>query len=124
MPTGEGFFICFKRSVSFQVVYDDLLAYGVDTAPLELDGLLCRNEGDMEADRLELIEAAAMQLPQAERAILAEHLLESLDKPDDILAAWVEEAERRADAHERGDVPTVTLSAAMQQALAGLPDRH
>jgi hypothetical protein len=42
------------------------------------------------------IEAAALQLTQAERAKLAERLLVSLDEDDEILAAWVEEAERRA----------------------------
>jgi putative addiction module component (TIGR02574 family) len=78
----------------------------------------------MDVDRLELIEAAAMQLTHAERTILAEHLLESLDKPDDIMAAWVETAERRADAHERGEVQVVTLNAAMRHAFAGLPEHR
>lgn len=55
---------------------------------------------------VEDIEAAALQLPADKRAQLAERLLASLEKDDEILAAWVEEAERRADALERGEEET------------------
>ena len=47
---------------------------------------------------LEEIEAMALQLPASDRSHLAESLLASLSEEDEILAAWIEEAERRADA--------------------------
>lgn len=56
---------------------------------------------------LEDIEAAALQLAPSDRAHLAERLLVSLDEDDEILAAWVEEAERRADAYERGEMGAI-----------------
>jgi putative addiction module component (TIGR02574 family) len=43
----------------------------------------------------ENIEAAALQLPEPERARLAELLLASLDEEDEIAAAWADEAQRR-----------------------------
>ena len=56
---------------------------------------------------LEDIEAAALQLAPTERAKLAERLLVSLEEDDEILAAWIEEAERRGDAYERGDMGAI-----------------
>ena len=59
---------------------------------------------------LEDIEAAALQLAPAERAHLAERLLVSLDEDDEIMAAWVEEAERRANAFDRASPMTSLAS--------------
>lgn len=56
---------------------------------------------------LQDIEAAALQLPRAERAKLAESLLASLDEHDEILASWVAEAERRGEAYERGEMEAI-----------------
>lgn len=73
---------------------------------------------------LEDIEAAALQLTPAERARLAERLLASLDEDDEILAAWVEEAERRADAFERGEIEAVDFDEAIAQARARIAKRQ
>ncbi len=72
-------------------------------------------------ETVEIIEAAAMQLTSSQRTHLVERLLISLETDDEILAAWIQEAERRADAYDRGEVGTTTLEAALSQARAGLP---
>jgi putative addiction module component (TIGR02574 family) len=52
---------------------------------------------------------AALSLPPEERAALANHLLASLDGPDQkaIDAAWAEEAERRMHELDEGIVEAV-----------------
>jgi putative addiction module component (TIGR02574 family) len=46
-----------------------------------------------------------LSLPPGERARLAEQLLESLEPPNERnRQLWAEEAERRVDAYERGDL--------------------
>ncbi|MDD2884879.1 MAG: addiction module protein [Dechloromonas sp.] len=67
---------------------------------------------------LEDIEAAALQLAPAERAKLAERLLVSLDEDDEILASWVEEAERRGDAYDRGEMGAIDFDESIAQAKA------
>lgn len=62
---------------------------------------------------LEDIEAAALQLAPSERAHLAERLLVSLEEDDEILAAWVEEAERRGEAFERGEMGAIDFDESM-----------
>ena len=69
---------------------------------------------------LEDIEAAALQLTQADRARLAERLLTSLDEDDEILAAWVEEAERRADAFDRGEMGAIDFDESLARLKAKL----
>ena len=44
-----------------------------------------------------------MQLEPAERALLADHLLQSLENTE-ILEAWVEESERRLKAFENEEI--------------------
>ncbi len=56
------------------------------------------------------IEAAALELPRADRVHLAERLLESLDTDDEMLQAWIDESERRLDAIDRGEMKTVPFS--------------
>ena len=73
----------------------------------------------MISSALEDIEALAMQLTPAERAHLAERLLLSLNEYD-ILASWVEEAERRADAFDRGEMESIDFDEAIAQARARL----
>lgn len=73
---------------------------------------------------LEDIEAAALQLAPAERAKLAERLLISLDEDDEILASWVEEAERRGDAYDRGEMGAIDFDEAIAQARARLANRQ
>jgi Putative addiction module component len=62
---------------------------------------------------LEDIEAAALQLAPSERAHLAERMLVSLEEDDEILAAWVEEAERRGEAFERGEMGAIDFDESM-----------
>lgn len=69
---------------------------------------------------LEDIEAAALQLAPAERAHLAERLLVSLEEDDEILAAWVEEAERRGDAYDRGEMEAIDFDESMARLKAKL----
>lgn len=73
---------------------------------------------------LEDIEAAALQLTRGERARLAEHLLMSQEEDDEILIAWVEEAERRADAYERGEMEAIDFDEAIAQARARIANRR
>lgn len=51
-------------------------------------------------------EAQALRLPPAERAILAEHLIASLDALDDAEneRLWMEEAERRYEGYKKGTI--------------------
>jgi hypothetical protein len=69
---------------------------------------------------LEDIEAAALQLAPAERAHLAERLLVSLDEDDEILAAWVAEAERRGEAFDRGEMGAVDFDESIARLKAKL----
>jgi hypothetical protein len=69
---------------------------------------------------LEDIEAAALQLAPAERAKLAERLLVSLDEDDEILAAWVEEAERRGDAYECAEMGAIDFDESIARLKAKL----
>lgn len=78
----------------------------------------------MMSSPLEEIEAAALQLAPTERAHLAERLLVSLEEDDEILAAWVEEAERRADAFDRGEIEAVDFDDAIAQARARITNRQ
>ncbi len=73
---------------------------------------------------LEDIEAAALQLTTVERVHLAERLLASLDEDDEILAAWVAEAERRGEAFERGEMNAIDFDEAIAQARARLASRQ
>lgn len=70
---------------------------------------------------LEDIEAAALQLTPGDRAHLAERLLASLDEDDEILATWVKEAERRADAVDRGEMGTIDFEESLARLKAHLP---
>ncbi|MFN4325603.1 MAG: addiction module protein [Azonexus sp.] len=69
---------------------------------------------------LEDIEAAALQLASGDRAKLAERLLISLEEDDEILAAWVEEAESRGEAHERGEMGAIDFDESVARLKARL----
>ena len=73
---------------------------------------------------LEDIEAAALQPATSDRAKLAERLLVSLEEDDEILASWVEEAERRGDAFDRGEMEAIDFDGAIAQARARLANRR
>ncbi len=55
---------------------------------------------------LKEFERQALQLPLKERAALAEHLIASLDVPEDAECErlWVEEAERRYQEYKNGSI--------------------
>jgi putative addiction module component (TIGR02574 family) len=53
--------------------------------------------------------ADALRLPPGERAQLAERLFSSLDiSQDELDRLWAQEADRRIDAYERGELKTVS----------------
>ena len=74
----------------------------------------------MTTTELDAIEATILQLSQTDRAHLAERLLASLDEDDEILAAWIAEAEKRVDAHSCGNATWLPIDQAMAKARAGL----
>lgn len=52
----------------------------------------------------------ALELPIIERANLADHLLSSLDQPDERMdALWREEVENRINAYRSGEIRAVSL---------------
>lgn len=53
------------------------------------------------------LEAAAMRLPHAERARLAERLIASLDEDSEIERAWAQEVRRRVEAIRAGDAELI-----------------
>ena len=65
------------------------------------------------------IETQALGLPTYERARLAEHLLYSLDSDPDVDAAWIEEARRRCEQLDRGEIQTIPV----QQVMDGLREK-
>ena len=68
-------------------------------------------------DSFEEILRAALDLPPGARAMLADHLLESLDGPDQkrIDGLWAEEAERRLREIDEGKVETIDGDLVMQK---------
>ena len=53
----------------------------------------------------------ALELPAAERAVIAEQLLLSLDRSDsEIDAIWASEVEERIEAFEQGNIQDVSVS--------------
>ncbi len=67
-------------------------------------------------------EAEALKLPVAQRAALAERLIESLDSLDDAEneRLWVEEAERRYQAYREGRLSARSAAEAIQRAQSRL----
>ncbi|MCL2422715.1 MAG: addiction module protein [Micrococcales bacterium] len=56
------------------------------------------------------ITQAALALSERERAALAETLLDSLDAPSEVEAAWTDEIESRVDDILRGKVKTIPFA--------------
>jgi putative addiction module component (TIGR02574 family) len=65
-------------------------------------------------------ETTALKLPVADRAVLLEHLIESLDVLDDAETErlWVQEAEARYAAYAQGRVPARPAADAIRDARA------
>lgn len=64
---------------------------------------------------LERIETEAMQLDRADRAVLVEHLLTSLDDDDEIRATWDAEIESRVRAVDAGETQAISADQLFQQ---------
>lgn len=66
------------------------------------------------------IEKEALRLDPQERAILAEHLINSLDVDDDPDAErlWIEEAERRYKEYKEGRIATKSAEMVFREARA------
>lgn len=56
------------------------------------------------------IESQALRLPPSWRALLAQHLIASLDEADETEQAWATEAARRSDALRSGAAKAVAAS--------------
>ena len=69
---------------------------------------------------LEIVEAEALKLPAGERALLAEHLLASLDQDAENDAAWAAEVASRLADSDSGASGTVALQTALAQARAAI----
>ena len=71
-------------------------------------------------DNFEEILRAALSLPPGQRAMLADHLLSSLDGPNQkqIDAAWAEEIERRIREIDEGKVETIDGELVMERLRA------
>ena len=63
-----------------------------------------------------------LSLPVETRAALAERLLESLDPPDEKnRQLWAEEAERRVEAYERGEMKAIPGEEVLARLRAKFP---
>ena len=56
------------------------------------------------------IESLALRLPPSQRALLAQHLIASLDEADETEWAWAAEAVRRSDALRSGAAEPVSAA--------------
>jgi Putative addiction module component len=67
-------------------------------------------------------EAQALQLPPAERAILAEHLIASLDALDETHneKLWIEEADRRYREYKSGNITSRPAEDALRDARTAI----
>jgi hypothetical protein len=69
-----------------------------------------------------IIEKEALQLPESQRAVLADRLLESLSpRPAELEAAWLREAESRMTAFQEGKIEPVDGAEAMAQLRRTFP---
>lgn len=69
-----------------------------------------------------IIEKEALQLPDSERAVLADRLLESLSRrPVGLDAAWIREADSRMAAFQEGRIASVDGPEAMAGLRAEFP---
>lgn len=68
------------------------------------------------------LEQEARRLPEQERALLAQHLIASIDPGEDIdaEAAWLEEAERRYQAYRQGKLIAKPVDQVFREAKSQL----
>lgn len=62
------------------------------------------------------IESQALRLPPSQRALLAQHLIASLDEEDEIERAWADEVSRRSDALASGKVTAIPVADVLAEA--------
>ncbi len=70
--------------------------------------------------QFEILEAEVLKLVPAERALLAEHIIASLDEDNEIESAWAVEVERRVAEIESGTVVGIPFEEVIAQARAAL----
>lgn len=70
--------------------------------------------------QFEILEAEVLKLVPADRALLAEHIIASLDEDNEIESAWAAEVERRVAEIESGVVTGMPFEEAISQARAAL----
>ena len=70
------------------------------------------------ATHVEILEAEALQLPPAERALLVQALVASLDEDTAVEEAWAAEVKRRLAQIESGEVQMIPGDVALAQVRA------
>ncbi|MBI5233215.1 MAG: addiction module protein [Deltaproteobacteria bacterium] len=72
--------------------------------------------------KIKEIEEEALRLPSHERALLAEHLIYSLDEEEDLNAdrLWIEEAQRRYQEYKQGKVKAISAELVFKEARSKL----
>ena len=69
-----------------------------------------------------ILEKEALLLPDRERAVLVDRLLESLSRrSSDLEAAWIREVDRRLDAFGKGRIGAISGPEAMSELRARFP---
>ncbi len=71
---------------------------------------------------LKKIEEEALRLPDEERALLAEHLITTLDTGEDLNAekAWIAEAEKRYETYKEGKLKSKPAEEVFEEAFKKL----
>ena len=72
------------------------------------------------SSQLEAVQAQALKLPAEERALLADRLIASLFKSDDVEKAWEAEVERRIAEIESGRAQLIPAADAIARARAAI----
>ena len=72
------------------------------------------------SSQLEAVQAQALMLPAEERALLADRLIASLFKSDDVEKAWAAEVERRIAEIEGGRAQLIPAADAIARARAAI----
>jgi putative addiction module component (TIGR02574 family) len=96
------------------------MIYANRVAVSEYEGHTVAGHGGNMATHVETLEAEALQLPAAERALLVQALIASLDTEAGVEDAWAEEVERRHAQIESGEVQWVPGP----EALAKIRAKH
>lgn len=70
--------------------------------------------------QFEILEAEVLKLVSADRALLAEHLIASLDEDNEIESAWADEVERRVAEVESEVIVGMSFEEVVAQARSAL----